>query len=62
MLNDFSALCEPDTAITVNVYVPDVVGVPVIAPVEALRVSPAGNVPEITDHVTPEIFAVRLSL
>ena len=62
MLNDFSALCEPDTALTVNVYVPAVVGMPLMTPVDWLRVSPAGKFPEITDHVTPERFAERVSL
>ena len=60
-VNDFSALCDPDTALTVNDDVPSAVGVPVIAPVEELRVSPAGSVPEITDHVTPERFAARVA-
>ena len=31
--------------------VPDVVGVPVIAPVLVFNVSPAGSAPVITDHV-----------
>ena len=40
--------------------VPAVVGVPVIAPVEALSVKPPGS-PE-ADQVTPEILAVSVSL
>ena len=62
MLNDFSALTEPDSAFTVNVDVPAAVGVPVMSPVEALRVSPAGSEPEITDHLAPEIFDVRVAV
>ncbi len=37
-----------------------VVGVPVIAPVEAFRVRPAGNVPALTEYVygpTPPVAA-----
>ena len=36
---------------TVNVAVPAVVGVPVIAPVVGLIVRPAGSAPEVTVHV-----------
>lgn len=61
MLNVFSALCEPDTAFTVNVDVPAVVGVPEITPVEELRESPAGRFPDETDHVTPVMLAVRFA-
>jgi hypothetical protein len=35
---------------TVKFAVTAVVGVPVIAPVDALRVRPAGNEPEVIDH------------
>lgn len=44
-----------------NVYFPAVVGVPLITPVEALRVSPSGReVPEAMDQVTdvPELASV----
>lgn len=58
----FSADCESFTALTVNLDVPAVVGVPVIAPVEVLRVSPAGKEPEITDHVAPVRFAARVAV
>ena len=43
----------PFCALTVNVDVPAVVGVPVIVPVE-LSVSPEGKLPELTDQVTSE--------
>ena len=52
MLNCFSVLFEPDTALTVNVEVPADVGVPVIAPVEELSDNPAGKLPDETDHLT----------
>ena len=61
MLNDFSALCEPDTAFTVNVDVPAVVGVPEIAPVEEVRARPSGRLPDDTDHVAPVMLAVRFA-
>ncbi len=51
----------PDTALTVNVEVPAIVGVPVIAPLEEFSVKPAGSVPDNTDHVTPEVFAARVA-
>ena len=41
---------------------PAVVGVPVIAPVEALSVRPEGRVPLTIDQVTPETFALRVAL
>ncbi len=43
-----SALLAPSlsVAVTVILYVPAVVGVPVIAPVEVLRTSPGGRLPE----------------
>ena len=37
--------------VTVKSYAPGVVGVPVMAPVEVLRVSPAGSVPALTEYV-----------
>jgi hypothetical protein len=38
-------------AVTVKVEVPAAVGVPEIAPVDALRFNPAGNVPTVTLQV-----------
>jgi hypothetical protein len=37
--------------VTVKLDVPDAVGVPVIAPDEAPRLSPAGSEPEVIAHV-----------
>jgi hypothetical protein len=37
--------------VTVKLGLPAAVGVPVIAPVEPLRLSPAGNAPDVTVHV-----------
>jgi hypothetical protein len=37
--------------VTVKLEVPAVVGVPVMSPVEASRVSPAGSVPVVTDQL-----------
>ena len=36
---------------TVKVEVPAVVGVPEITPVELVKVSPAGKLPDVTDQV-----------
>ena len=33
-----------------------------MTPVEALRVSPSGSEPEITDHVAPVRFAARVAV
>ena len=52
----------PFCALTVNVDVPAVVGVPEIAPVEELRESPEGRVPELTDQVTSETPAVSVAV
>jgi len=41
----------PSVTVAVKVEVPLVVGVPEIAPVEDVRVSPAGSVPEVIDHM-----------
>jgi hypothetical protein len=41
----------PFEAVTVNVFLPDVVGVPEITPVALFNVRPAGSVPEVSDHV-----------
>jgi hypothetical protein len=37
--------------VTMKVYVPGVVGLPEITPEAALRVSPGGGEPPVTDHV-----------
>jgi hypothetical protein len=37
--------------VTVKLEVPELVGVPVIAPLEALRLSPAGSEPPVSDQV-----------
>lgn len=51
MLSDFVAvLLFASVTLTVNEDVPDAVGVPEIAPVEAFSVSPAGSEPLLTDH------------
>jgi hypothetical protein len=48
MLNAFvAALFAASVTLTVNETVPAVVGVPEITPVDAARLSPAGNVPEL---------------
>jgi hypothetical protein len=38
-------------AVTVKLEVPDALGVPVIAPLEALRLSPAGSEPLVSAQV-----------
>ena len=58
----FVAEAAPDSALTVKVYLPEVDGVPVIVPVDALRFRPAGRVPELTDHVTPDVLEVSMSV
>ena len=51
MLSDFVAVpLLASVTLTVNEEVPDAVGVPEIAPVEALSVSPAGSEPLLTLH------------
>jgi hypothetical protein len=53
MLNNFVAVCgvdEESLTWTVKEVVPDCVGVPLIWPVEAVRLSPGGNNPELIDH------------
>ena len=62
MLNVFSALIDPASAFTVNVDVPSVIGVPLMIPVEVLRLSPAGRFPDDIDQVTPDILAERVAL
>ena len=67
MLNDFVAVCgvdEESLVWTVKEVVPDCVGVPLIWPVEAVRLSPVGKDPELIDHeygATPPL-AVRAAL
>ena len=46
-----AGLLESVTLNTNGVAVTMLVGVPIIAPVDAFRVRPAGNVPEVSDHV-----------
>ena len=65
MLNDFVAVCgvdEESLVWTVKEVVPDCVGVPLIWPVEAVRLSPVGKDPELIDHeygaVPPEAVKV----
>jgi hypothetical protein len=44
---------DPESfTVTVNVTLPAAVGVPVIAPVDAFRLSPGGSVPVVTVHVS----------
>ena len=51
MLSDLVAvLLLASVTLTVNEEVPDAVGVPEIAPVDALSVSPAGSEPLLTLH------------
>ena len=51
MVNVFVALCAPAVTCAVKVKVPVVVGVPVMAPVLAFSVKPAGRDPEASDQV-----------
>jgi hypothetical protein len=52
MLKDFVAvLLAASLTCTVNDAVAAVVGMPEITPVDATRLSPAGNEPELIDHV-----------
>ena len=62
MLNDFSADCESFSALTVNVDVPAVVGVPMMSPVVGSSSSPSGREPESKDQVAPEMFDSRVAL
>ena len=57
---DFEDDSVPFVAVTVNVYVPEVVGVPEIDPVLAFRLSHVGR-PE-ADHVTPVVLAMSVAL
>ena len=47
-------LPDESTALAVKLNVPEVVGVPVIAPVEAFKVRPAGREPELIEKVYGE--------
>jgi len=67
MLSDFEVVCgvdEESLTWTVKEVVPACVGVPLIWPVEAVRLSPVGNDPELIDHeygaVPPVAFSVAL--
>jgi hypothetical protein len=44
-------LSELSVTVTVKVLCPDVVGTPVMSPVDASTLSPAGSDPEVTDQV-----------
>ncbi len=46
------AILTESAACTVKLAVPVAVGVPVIAPVEELKLSPAGSEPLVTDQVS----------
>ncbi len=54
MLKDFVAVClvgaVESVTLTVNVNVPEAVGVPLTCPVAVFRFSPAGRTPELIDH------------
>jgi hypothetical protein len=49
------ALPNELVALTVNVKVPEAVGVPPMTPVAAFNVNPVGKVPPVTDHVMGEV-------
>ena len=60
-VKDFEAVPYSFAAVTVKVYAPELVGVPEIMPVDALRLNPAGRVPEVTAHVIGAVpVAVRV--
>ena len=64
-LYDCDAVTElPSVAVIVKVYAPETLVVPVIAPVDALSESPAGNAPDVTVNeigaVPPEVCTVWL--
>ena len=61
MLRLLVVLAFPDTALTVNVALPEAVGVPEITPDELSR-KPFGSDPELTDHVAFERLAARVAL
>ena len=43
---------DESVAVTVNLDIPRVVGVPVMAPELPARLSPTGSFPEVIDHIT----------
>ena len=55
MLNCWTAVCGVGVAesvtVTLKVEVPDAVGMPLIAPVVAFNVRPAGKLPVVTLHL-----------
>ena len=55
ILSDFVAVCAvgvvESVTCTVKLEVAEAVGVPESVPVEAFKLRPAGNDPELTDHV-----------
>jgi len=55
MLRALVAVCAvgvvESVTFTVKLDVPEAVGVPLIAPLDAFKVSPAGSEPEEIDHV-----------
>ena len=67
MPSDIVVVCgveEESLTCTVKIVVPACVGVPLIWPVDAVRLSPAGNDPELIDHeygAVPPV-AVRIAL
>ena len=61
MLRLFVVLAFPDTALTVNVALPDAVGVPEITP-DVLSDNPEGREPELIDHDAFERLAARVAL
>jgi hypothetical protein len=46
-----AAVTDESVAVKITVLAPGAAGVPVIAPVVAFRLRPAGRLPEETDHV-----------
>lgn len=61
MESSFVALLSPSVALTVKREVPAAVGVPEIVPA-ALKLNPAGSVPEAIDHAAPVGFDTSVEL
>ena len=61
MLNSFVAERAPDTTLIVNADVPVLPGVPDILPVMGLSVSPAGRLPDATDHIALAALHARVA-
>ena len=59
-VKEFDPVNAPKAAVTVNVYAPATVGVPVIVP-EVLSVNPGGSVP-VYDHVAGSSAPVSSAL